>query len=160
IESSIPLPAIPLGSPEEVRVGQIAIAVGNPLGFQATVTAGIVSALGRAFRSRSGRLLENIIQTDAALNPGNSGGPLVNSQGEVIGVNTAMIMSAQGICFAISLSTVLLVLPDLIRGKKPRRGFLGIGGQTIPIHRRIARHHRLLAESGVLVTSLEEKGPA
>lgn len=160
IESSQPLPSVEFAQPEKLRVGQIAIAIGNPLGFQCTVTSGIISALGRAFRSRSGRLMENIVQTDAALNPGNSGGPLVNSAGEVIGVNTAMIMGSQGICFAIPLSTVLLVLPDLIRGRKPQRGYLGLVGQTIPIHRRIARYHRLNSESGVLVTSLAEKGPA
>jgi S1-C subfamily serine protease len=148
------------GNSSRLRVGQIAVAIGNPLGFQQTVTAGVISALGRSMRARSGRLMENIIQTDAALNPGNSGGPLVNSLGEVIGVNTAMIASAQGICFAIASSTAEFVAAWLIKEGRIRRAWLGIEGQTAPLHARIARHLGLKQSQGVLVLSVGPASPA
>ncbi len=147
-------------SPAKPQVGQLAIAIGNPLGFQFTVTAGVVSALGRTMRSRSGRLIENVIQTDAALNPGNSGGPLVNSRGEVIGVNTAMIMGAQGICFAISAETARFVAARLIRDGRIQRGYLGIAGQDVPIHRQFVRYYNLKSATGLLVLSTEVNSPA
>jgi len=143
-----------------LRVGQVAIAIGNPLGFQASVTAGVISALGRSMYSQSGRLIDNIIQTDAALNPGNSGGPLVNSAGEVIGVNTAMIRPAQGICFAIASNTAKLVAGWLIRDGRIRRSYIGVGGQNVPLHRRVIRFYNLPLETGVLVVSVEKDSPA
>ncbi len=149
-----------LGDSESVRVGQVAIAIGNPYGFQTTVTAGVVSALGRSLRAQSGRLIDNVIQTDAALNPGNSGGPLVDSRGDVIGVNTAVIMPAQGICFAIAINTAKFVASRLIRDGKVTRSHIGVGGQTVPVARRVSRFHQLSVESGVLVVSLEQGGPA
>ena len=149
-----------LADSENLRVGQIVIAIGNPLGFQASVTAGVVSALGRSMRAQSGRLIDNIIQTDAALNPGNSGGPLVNSAGEVIGVNTAMIRPAQGICFAIASNTAKFVAAWLIRDGKIRRSYIGVAGQNVPIHRRIVRFYSLPLETGVLVVSVEKDSPA
>src|SRR5213075_2212868 len=149
-----------LADSENLRVGQVVIAIGNPFGFQASVTAGVISALGRSMYSQSGRLIDNIIQTDAALNPGNSGGPLVNSAGEVIGVNTAMIRPAQGICFAIASNTARLVAGWLIRDGRIRRGYIGVAGQNVPIHRRIIRFYRLPLETGVLVVSIEKNSPA
>jgi S1-C subfamily serine protease len=149
-----------LADSESLRVGQIAIAIGNPLGFQASVTAGVISALGRSMYSQSGRLIDNIIQTDAALNPGNSGGPLVNSAGEVIGVNTAMIRPAQGICFAIASKTAKLVAGWLIRDGRIRRSYIGVAGQNVPLHRRIIRFYNLPLETGVLVVSVEKDSPA
>jgi S1-C subfamily serine protease len=149
-----------LADSESLRVGQLVIAIGNPLGFQASVTAGVISALGRSMHAQSGRLIDNIIQTDAALNPGNSGGPLVNSAGEVVGVNTAMIRPAQGICFAIASNTAKLVAGWLIRDGRIRRGYIGVAGQNVPIHRRIVRFYGLPLETGVLVVSVEEKSPA
>jgi S1-C subfamily serine protease len=149
-----------LADSETLRVGQLAIAIGNPFGFQASVTAGVISALGRSMYSQSGRLIDNIIQTDAALNPGNSGGPLVNSAGEVIGVNTAMIRPAQGICFAIASNTARLVAGWLIRDGKIRRSYIGVAGQNVPLHRRVVRFYNLPLETGVLVVSVEKNSPA
>ena len=154
------LPALKLGDSQAIRVGQLVIAIGNPLGFSATVTAGVVSALGRSLRSRSGRLMDDIIQTDAALNPGNSGGPLVDSRGQVIGVNTAMIMPAQGICFAIAINTAKFVAARLIRDGRIVRSYIGLAGQNVPLHRRVVRYHELTTETGVFVVSLEPDGPA
>ncbi len=153
------VPAV-LGDSQSVRVGQLAIAVGNPYGFQYTVTAGVVSALGRSLRSYTGRLLENVIQTDAALNPGNSGGPLVNSQGEVIGINTAMILPAQGICFATGINTAKIIAAQLIKEGRVRRSYIGIAGQTVDLHRRIVRYYDLSIEKGVLVASVEKNSAA
>ena len=149
-----------LGDSRRVRVGQLVVAIGNPYGFQATVTAGVVSALGRSLRAASGRLIDNVIQTDAALNPGNSGGPLVNADGDVIGVNSAMILPAQGICFAIAVNTVSLVAAQLMRHGRVRRSRIGIGGETVPLPRRMARFHRLPVESGVRVLNVQEGSPA
>src|SRR5881275_1733778 len=149
-----------LSDSENLRVGQLVIAIGNPLGFEASVTAGVISALGRSMHAQSGRLIDNIIQTDAALNPGNSGGPLVNSAGEVIGVNTAMIRPAQGICFAIASNTAKLVAGWLIRDGRIRRGYIGVAGQNVPIHRRIVRFYGLPLETSVLVVSVEKNSPA
>jgi len=149
-----------LGDSTRVEVGQIAIAIGSPFGFQHTVTAGIVSALGRSMRAATGRLLDNVLQTDAALNPGNSGGPLVDARGEVIGVNTAVILPAQGICFAIAASAAERVAIALIRDGRVRRAWLGLGGQTVPLPRRIVRHFALPRESAVRVDSVESGSPA
>jgi S1-C subfamily serine protease len=149
-----------LADSESLRVGQVVIAIGNPLGFQASVTAGVISALGRSMHAQSGRLIDNIIQTDAALNPGNSGGPLVNSAGEVIGVNMAMIRPAQGICFAIGSNTAKFVAGWLIRDGRIRRSYIGVAGQNVPIHRRIIRFYNFPLETGVLVVSVENKSPA
>ncbi len=154
------LPTAQLGDSDKLRVGQMAIAIGNPLGFQSTVTAGVISALGRSLRSYSGRLIENVIQTDAALNPGNSGGPLVDSRGRVIGINTAIIQFAQGICFAIPVNTVRWVTSLLIREGRVVRGYLGIAGQQAPLPTRLARALGLLRNSGVQVLGVAPKSPA
>lgn len=149
-----------LGESKAIRVGQVAIAIGNPYGFQCTVTAGVVSALGRSFRANTGRLIDDIIQTDAALNPGNSGGPLVNSRGEVIGVNTAVILPAQGICFAIGIDTAKYVAAWLIKDGKIRRSYIGVSGQNVPLQRRLVRHYQLASSSGVLVIGVAPGSPA
>jgi S1-C subfamily serine protease len=151
---------VALGDSNAIRVGQLAIAIGNPYGFQYSVTAGVVSALSRSLRARSGRQIDNVIQTDAALNPGNSGGPLVNSRGEVIGVNTAVILPAQGICFAIAVNTAKFVAAQLIKEGRVRRSYIGVAGQAVPLHRRVVRFHGLAVETGVLVVSIEENSPA
>lgn len=149
-----------LGNSQSVRVGQMAIAIGNPYGFQASVTAGVVSALGRSLRARSGRLIDNVLQTDAALNPGNSGGPLVSSRGEVIGVNTAVILPAQGLCFAIGSNTARFVAGQLLQNGRVRRSYLGLGGQNVPIPRHLVLRHGLPNVTGVLVVTVEPDGPA
>ena len=154
------LPFLPFADSKNLRVGQIAIAIGSPYGFQQTVTAGVVSALGRSMRGQSGRLMDDIIQTDTALNPGNSGGPLVNSSGKVIGVNTAVILPAQGLCFAIAANTAQLVAGWLIQDGKIRRSYLGLAGQNTTIHPRLVRHHKLASNQGVLVAGIEPDGPA
>jgi S1-C subfamily serine protease len=153
------LPTLPFGDSRAVRVGQIAIAIGNPFGFQCTVTTGVVSALGRSLRARSGRLIDDVVQTDAALNPGNSGGPLVTTRGEVIGVNTATILPAQGLCFAIASNTARFVASRLIRDGRIRRSYIGVGGQNVPVPRRLVVAHRLQTTSAVLVVSLEPNSP-
>ena len=153
------VPAL-LGEAKKIRVGQLVIAIGNPYGFQYSVTAGVVSALGRSLRAQSGRLMDDVIQTDAALNPGNSGGPLVNSRGEVIGVNTAMILPAQGISFATSIDTAKFVASRLIRDGKVSRSYIGLAGQNVPLPRRIVRYYNLPVESGILVVSFEGDSPA
>ncbi len=158
--SASDLIAAVLGDSRGLRPGQLVVAIGNPYGFQHTVTAGVVSALGRSLRSRSGRLIEHVIQTDAALNPGNSGGPLVASDGRVVGVNTAIIAGSSGLSFAVPISTALMVVPSLLRDGRVRRGYLGIAGQSVPLLRRVTRFHRLAQASGVLVTSVERGGPA
>ncbi|HAB18934.1 MAG TPA: trypsin-like peptidase domain-containing protein [Verrucomicrobiota bacterium] len=154
------LPHLQFANSGELRVGQIAVAVGSPYGFQQTVTAGVVSALGRSMRAQSGRLMDDILQTDAALNPGNSGGPLVNSRGDVIGVNTAVIMPAQGICFAIGSDTAQFVAAWLIKDGRIRRAWLGFAGQNTALPTRIVRHFKLPVDRAVLVTGVEPESPA
>jgi S1-C subfamily serine protease len=154
------LVSVAFGDSRTLRAGQLVVAIGNPYGFHHTVTAGVVSALGRSLRSRSGRLIDEVIQTDAALNPGNSGGPLVTSDGRVVGVNTAIIAGGQGLSFAVPISSVVAVLPALLRDGRVRRGYLGIAGQNVPLLRRVTRFHRLGQASAVLVISVEPDGPA
>jgi S1-C subfamily serine protease len=153
------LPWATIGDSRAIHVGQIAIAIGNPYGFHHSVTAGVVSALGRSLRARSGRLMDDIIQTDAALNPGNSGGPLVSTRGEVIGINTATILPAQGLCFAIASNTARFVAARLIRDGRIRRSYIGLAGQTVPIPRAVARANQLAVTSGVFVVSVEPGSP-
>jgi S1-C subfamily serine protease len=154
------LVAAELGDSQSLRVGQIVIAIGSPYGFQTTVTAGIVSSLGRSLRSTTGHLIDNVIQTDAALNPGNSGGPLITADGKVVGVNSAVILPAQGICFAIAMNTAQLVVAQLIRHGRVRRGHIGIGGQNVQVNRRLIRYYQLKSEGGVLVVTVEPDSPA
>ena len=154
------LPTAELGDSDSLRVGQLAIAIGNPLGFQSTVSTGVISALGRALRSQSGRLIENVIQTDVALNPGNSGGPLVDSRGHVIGINTAMIFMAQGISFAVPVNTARWVVGELVTRGKVKRAYLGMAGQVRPIGRRFQRQFGLTVATAVEIISVEERGPA
>jgi len=154
------LPSAPLGDSKTLKRGQLVVAIGNPLGFESTVTAGVISALGRSLRSRTGRLIEDVIQTDAALNPGNSGGPLVSSRGEVIGINTAVIMGAQGICFAVASNTARFVLGELIQHGRVRRAYIGISAQTTAVPRRQARVAGIDNVSGAMLTALEPNGPA
>jgi len=154
------LPSVPLGESRSLRVGQLAVAIGNPYGFQCSVTAGVVSALGRSLRSQNGRLMDDVIQTDAALNPGNSGGPLVSSLGEVVGVNTAIILPAQGICFATAIDTAKVTIAQLLKHGRVRRARLGIAGQNIVLPRRMVRHHELARDAAVQVASIERDGPA
>jgi S1-C subfamily serine protease len=151
---------VALGDSHVVRVGQLAIAIGHPYGFQCTVTAGVISALGRSLRAQSGRLIDDVLQTDAALNPGNSGGPLVNSRGEVIGVNTAMILPAQGLCFAIAINTAKFVAGRLIKDGRVRRSRIGVSVQTVALPRQMVVRHALTAPGGVLVHGVEPGGPA
>jgi len=155
-----PLPWATLGDSRAVRVGQVAIAIGNPFGFQHSVTSGIVSALGRSLRSRTGRLMDDILQSDAALNPGNSGGPLVTTRGEVIGVNTAMIQSAQGLSFSIASNTARFVAAQLIRDGAVHRSYIGVAGQTVTLPRALARAHAVAAGAGILAATIETSSPA
>jgi S1-C subfamily serine protease len=154
------LPHAQLGDSSRLRVGQLVVAIGSPFGFQSTVTTGVVSALGRTMRSQSGRTIENIIQTDAALNPGNSGGPLVDTRGQVVGINTAIIAMAQGICFAVPSNTAKRVVSLIMRDGKVVRGYLGITGEPWTLHRRVTRYYHLDRESGVRVANLDPNGPA
>ncbi len=154
------LPWATLGDSRAIKVGQVAIAIGNPFGFHHSVTSGVISALGRSLRAQSGRLMDDIVQTDAALNPGNSGGPLVTTRGEVVGINTATILPAQGLCFAIASNTARFVAARLIRDGRIRRSFIGVAGQNVPIPRAIARANRLAVASGVFVVSVEPGSPA
>jgi S1-C subfamily serine protease len=154
------LPTATLGNSKKLKRGQLVVAIGNPLGFESTITAGVISALGRSLRSKTGRLIEDVIQTDAALNPGNSGGPLVSSRGEVIGINTAVIIGAQGICFAVASNTAQFVLSELIQHGRVRRAYIGVSGQTAPVPRHHARASGIENASGAMITGLEPQGPA
>jgi S1-C subfamily serine protease len=154
------LPSARLGDSKKLKRGQLVVAIGNPLGFESTVTAGVISALGRSLRSRNGRLIEDVIQTDAALNPGNSGGPLVSSRGEVIGINTAVIMGAQGICFAVASNTAEFVLSELIQHGRVRRAYVGVSAQTAAVPRRSARVAGIENDSGAMINTVEPNGPA
>ncbi len=154
------MPSTDLGDSAALRVGQLVVAIGNPLGFQATVTAGVISALGRTLRAQTGRLIDDVIQTDAALNPGNSGGPLVDSRGRVIGVNTAIIAGSQGICFAIPVNTAKWVTAQLLREGRVRRAYLGVGGQTIEIDRGVVLRHHLPGPTGVQVREIQPESAA
>jgi len=160
VVDDVSLPAARLGNSKSLRRGQLVVAIGNPLGFESTVTTGVVSALGRSLRASAGRLIDDVIQTDAALNPGNSGGPLVSSRGEVIGINTAVIAGAQGICFAVASNTASHVVSEIVRHGRVRRAFIGLAGQTVPLPRRLALALGLVQARGVAVASLEADGPA
>jgi S1-C subfamily serine protease len=154
------LPTAELGDSKRLRRGQLAVAIGNPLGFESTVTTGVISALGRSLRARTGRLIEDVIQTDAALNPGNSGGPLVSSRGEVIGINTAVIMGAQGICFAVAANTANHVVSEIILHGRVRRGYIGVAAQTVPVPRRHAIAAEVANRFGAMLTAVDQNGPA
>ena len=158
--SAADLTAAPFGDSSTLKPGQLVIAIGNPFGFQHTVTAGVVSALGRSLRARTVRLMENLIQTDAALNPGNSGGPLVTSTAKVVGVNTAVILGGQGIAFAVPINTARYVVSSLLRDGRVRRSHLGVAGQNTPIPRRLVREHKLAREQGVTITAVSDGTPA
>ena len=160
VDESVSLPAAKLGDSGRLKRGQIAIAIGNPLGFDATVTTGVVSALGRSLQSRTGRMIEDVVQTDAALNPGNSGGPLVSSAGEVIGINTAVIMGAQGICFAVASNTANFVAGEIARHGRVRRASIGVAAATTPIPRRIALRLGLTQAYGAQLIDIDQSGPA
>jgi len=160
VNESVTLPFAPLGDSRHLRRGQLVIAIGNPLGFESTVTAGVVSALGRSLRARTGRLIDDLIQTDAALNPGNSGGPLVSSRGEVVGVNTAIIMGAQGICFAIAANTAKFVLGELVRHGRVRRAYIGISAAHTALPRRLRHEAGVVQKSAVVVAGVEPASPA
>jgi S1-C subfamily serine protease len=160
IVEPVTLPAAPLGDSKRLKRGQLVIAIGNPLGFESTVTTGVVSALGRSLRSRTGRLIDDVIQTDAALNPGNSGGPLVSSHGEVVGVNTAVIMGAQGICFAVAANTASFVLGELVRHGRVRRAFIGVAAQQTAIPRRLRHAASVAQERAVMVGTVEPDSAA
>ena len=160
VNESVTLPFAPLGDSRHLRRGQLVIAIGNPLGFESTVTAGVVSALGRSLRARTGRLIDDLIQTDAALNPGNSGGPLVSSRGEVVGINTAIIMGAQGICFAIAANTAKFVLGELVRHGRVRRAYIGISAAKTALPRRLRHEAGVVQESAVVVAGVEPTSPA
>ncbi len=160
VEESVALPAARLGDSKSLKRGQLVIAIGNPLGFESTVTTGVVSALGRSLRARSGRLIDDIIQTDAALNPGNSGGPLVSSRGEVVGINTAIILGTQGICFAVAANTANFVLGELVRHGRVRRSFIGIAAAHTALPRRLRHVAGVAQESAVMISSVEAGGPA
>ena len=160
VDAPVTLPAAPLGNSKLLRRGQLVIAIGNPLGFELTVTTGVVSALGRSLRARSGRLIDDVIQTDAALNPGNSGGPLVSSHGEVVGINTAVIMGAQGICFAVAANTASFVLGELVRHGRVRRAYIGVAAQQFTLSRRRRHAAGLAQESAVMIATVEPGSPA
>ena len=160
VDEAVTLPAAPLGDSKRLKRGQLVIAIGNPLGFESTVTTGVVSALGRSLRSRNGRLIDDVIQTDAALNPGNSGGPLVSSHGEVVGINTAVIMGAQGICFAVAANTASFVLGELVRHGRVRRAFIGIAAQQTAIPQRLRRAAGLAQDGAVMVGTVEPDSAA
>jgi S1-C subfamily serine protease len=160
VEEDVTLPMARLGDSKTLKRGQLVIAIGNPLGFESTVTAGVVSALGRSLRARSGRLIDDVIQTDAALNPGNSGGPLVSSRGEVIGINTAIIMGTQGICFAVSSNTANFVLGELVRHGRVRRAFIGIAAAQITLPRRLRHVTDISQNTAVMVSNVEAGSPA
>jgi S1-C subfamily serine protease len=160
VDAPVTLPAATLGNSKLLKRGQLVIAIGNPLGFESTVTTGVVSALGRSLRARSGRLIDDVIQTDAALNPGNSGGPLVSSHGEVVGINTAVIMGAQGICFAVAANTASFVLGELVRHGRVRRAYIGIAAQQFTLSRRRRHAAGLTQESAVMIATVEPGSPA
>ena len=160
INESVTLPFAPLGDSRKLKRGQLVIAIGNPLGFESTVTAGVVSALGRSLRARTGRLIDDVIQTDAALNPGNSGGPLLSSHGEVVGINTAIIMGTQGICFAIAANTAKFVLGELVRHGRVRRGYIGVSAAQTRLPRRLRHEAGVTQESAVVIAAVEGSSPA
>ncbi len=160
VTSARRLTSAELGDSKQLRRGQLVVAIGNPLGFEFTVTSGVVSALGRSLRASNGRLIDDVVQTDAALNPGNSGGPLVSTRGEVVGINTAVIAGAQGICFAVASNTAKFVLGELIRHGRVRRAYIGVSAQTVPVPRRYSQEFRLDNRFGALLTGIERGSPA